>query len=375
MIREDEPVRQACGTDVDCILTQYRGLNIDVVLFSTVHAEQLHYQLFETWTPSKINEGSLALRQLSGLIGLRQRVLQIFNPVLTPGGLLDQKPFRPRSVRGTDAPVLAATSPAKPQLFAAILAGIGLFFFLPLIFAAIAVKKRIRFHRWKSTWIGLFFFGAAALAATEVELRWALPDQGAGWLTGLGGGVAWSAFVLANIRLAAPALPGLDRVAHRDVFRLLRAWAVVCGLRCTFLAAYYLPFALFVRAMTETGPLPRSMVILLVFPAVGLAARAWLGAWIRALALFLDRRLVVGDADADNPWHREITRYLRGSLRRTGWSIDERRLETMIFLPGQFEGLRCYGGGADVTRVVIDEQTLTLGIGGYDAKSEANGID
>ncbi|MEO1336207.1 MAG: hypothetical protein AAFV29_11215, partial [Myxococcota bacterium] len=261
--RRDAPVRRACGADIDCTLRRYRALDVDVVLVATAGVDVLRYELYETWTPSKMDEGALALRNISGLIGLRQRVLQIFNPVLTPGGLLDQKPFRPDVGDRRTPTSLTAPPPTRgldethrrwPDTTT--LLGIGLFFALPLVFAAFTSKARFRTLRWGTTWIALIFFAAAAspLAPTDIGsafLKVTLPL----WLTGLMGGVAWSGFILSNIRLAAPALPGLDRVAHRDVFRLLRAWAFVCGLRCAFLAAYYLPFAIAVRAMFEAWPI------------------------------------------------------------------------------------------------------------------------
>ncbi len=382
----DDSASDDCGPDPACRVRRYGRLGVDVVFVANADATALRYALYETWTPSQVAEGAIALQGAGGLLGLRQRLLKAFAPVLTPGGLLDQKPYRTRIGRAEPSTAIPAPDPAaivttvqptgaeaKVRDLAALLAAAAVFFFIPLIAARrlAATGQPLHATRWPSTWLSTSaLIGALALvAAREAELIppvvplsfGALEDRH--WAVGLLGGAAWGAFLISNVGLLFPALPGLDRVAHRDVFRLIRAWLFVCATRIVTLAAYYLPFALAISVATDGRTWSASTRFIVMVPAVGLGARLWLSSWTRALAVYLDRALVVGSASPDNPWHPEISRYFAGYLRRTGWALEPERLDAIIFLPGRREGLHCYGGGTTPARVVIDERVLGLAIG------------
>ena len=362
-------VREHCGADAACSAMFYQGSGADVVFIAIAGTETLWYELHETWTPSKVKEGVLPLAGQS-LIGLRQSVLRVFTPVLTPGGLLDQKPYRAQSSALTDLRRSAARFAALDvSLF---LAALALFFVLPLLATFLVVRgRRLKPWSWPSSWVAL-----AAVGAISVVQSFDIPAAAAGseelqWVLGLVGGAAWGAFAVSNLRLLVPALPGLDRVAHREVFRVIRAWLTVCAQRLITLAVYYLPFGAAVVMVSDRFDLSRETTLMVFAPAVGLGARLWLSSWIRALAFYLDGRLVVGEATADNPWHIEVSRYFAGYLRRTGWAVDPDLWDSLLFLPGRQAGLRCYGGGSVPARIVIDEQTLILAMGANeDERSE-----
>ena len=370
----DGSVGRDCATDRACAVDRYRAAGVDFVLWADARPDELRYELHETWTPSEVRRGGLSLRRGGGLIGLRQDLLRVFSPVLTPGGLLDQKPYRMRPERRIRVGVVRAGPLDAASALTVFVVALGLIFVLPVVFALLVVRdrRRVRPMRWTTTWVALLsaavavgvgFGGLSALPAAGPE-----PGQ---WLIGLLGGAGWGAFVVVNVRLLLPALPGLDRVAHRDVFRLIRAWLVVIVVRLVALVAYYAPFALgAVVALERWGWWPADAAVILLAPAIGLLAHLWLMSWIRALALYLDERLVTGEAGPDNPWHREVSRYFTGYLRRSGWALDPDVLDSILFLPGRQPGVRCYGGGGSPARIVVDERTLTLAIGA--AESEAH---
>ena len=373
VLRRNESVRATCDQDPACIVQQHRQAGVDVVFIATAEADAIRYELFETWTPSKVGRGSISLSGASGLIGLRQKLLRVFGPVLTPGGLLDQKPYRttasttPGSPPADRGPPPATTISARD--LALVVGGVSLLLAMPVVMALLVVRDRRRLmaSTWPSTWASITGIAAASIIArrgmTLTLFDWPTSER---WLLGLVAGGAWSAFVVTNLRLLVPALPGLDRVAHRDVFRLIRAWLLVCATRFVAVAAYYVPFAIATMVTARRVGLSREFTLILVLPVIGLVARFWLSTWIRGLAIYLDQRLVVGEAGPDNPWHREVSRYFNGYLRRAGWALDPGVQASILFLPGREEGLYVYGGGSSPTRIVIDERTLTLAVGATD---------
>ena len=370
----DPAVRRACATDRACVVARYRDAGVDFVLWAVAEAEELRYELYETWTPSEVRRGTVSLRGAGGLIGLRQDLLRVFAPVLAPGGLLDQKPYRTRPEHRIR---IGRLGPSAAERTAALFGALSIVLLLPLAFAMLCVTHRVRVRpwSWSSTWLAFAALAAAVAIGSGVR-----PDLVADelasrqWLLGLVGGAGWGAFIVVNVRLLVPALPGLDRVAHRNVFRLIRAWLVVIATRLCVLITYYLPFAVGLGLAIERFALPAGASVILLAPVVGLAAHAWLSNCIRALSLYLDERLVIGEASIENRWHREVSRYFTGYLRRSGWALDSDVLDSILFLPGREEGLKCYGGGSSPVRIVVDERTLTFAIGAADEDaSDAEG--
>ena len=347
--RRDRSVTDDCGPDPGCRVQRYQWAGVDVVFVADADATALRYALYETWTPSKVAEGDIALQATGGLLGLRQRLLKAFAPVLTPGGLLDQKPYRAEVGPLADVPASAAASPktARNRDLAALLAAMAAFFLLPLVVARrLAAKTRpLRAARWPSMWLAAFALtGAIALiAAAEsalipptVTLHLGALDNRR-WVVGLFGGAAWGAFLISNVGLLFPALPGLDRVAHRDVFRLIRAWSFVCVTRLATLTAYYLPFAVALSAANVALGLPSTIWSVAVVPAAGLVARLWLSSWMRGLARsFLDRapRPSVRAASLDNPVASGRSRATsRDTSVEPGWALEPEFLDSIIFVP------------------------------------------
>ncbi len=360
----DAAVHQACGQDRGCRLARYRETGVDVLFVMSVRADAIRYELYETWTPSEVDRGAIALGDISTLIGLRQRLLAVFTPVLAPGGLLDQKPFR------TSGRALSGVPAVRPDRIAALLAAVALFLAVPWGFAFMVLSDRRRLwsQRWPSLWAATGALAVAAALMLGAGDR--LTVGPSAWVLGLVGGAAWGTFFVTNVRFLAPPLPGLGRVEHRDVFRLVVAWLVVGGTRFIGLTLYYLPFAWVTFEMDEGLGLSSEAAMILLAPSVGLMARGWLSSWMHVAALVLDEWLVIGEAGPDNPWHREVSRYFTGYLRRTGWALDPEILDSLLFLPGEREGVRCYGGGGIPARVVIDERLLILAIGARDDRDE-----
>ncbi|MCG8423755.1 MAG: hypothetical protein MJE77_38145 [Proteobacteria bacterium] len=378
-------------------------LTPDIEMIGIVSGDSLNYVLYETWTPAQVARGSIHIGAESSLIRLKQETLDAFGPFLKQGGLLDQKPYLAGIQNlappgGTDADEsdtgnAAQVSPEigeQLRIAGWILFAAAWFFALPFLFTALALGDR-RFDRglWRLVGVPSFplamLVGATCLilasftwirgfssTATAGSAAALIPPVLSGqpatweWLIAVAGGMAWGWLVLATLRFVVPPLHGLDRVAHRDVFRLIRAWLIASIQRAVLLAVYYLPFAWALLWVVGFFDIPRSTAIIVFAPATGLLARSWFLSWVHGLTLYLDDRLVEGPATRDNPWHHEIQRYFTGYLRRTGWAIDQRLLSRILFLPGKRDGVVCYGGGLIESRIVIGEKLLVVAMGGLE---------
>jgi hypothetical protein len=189
------------------------------------------------------------------------------------------------------------------------------------------------------------------------------------------------------VRYAFPPLDGLARVALADLGRVLTTWGAACVERLLGLALLYAPVAWLVVAVGSQLAIPALWTIFLVAPALALCARLVFAAWVECAAALLDRRLVLGPATADSPWAREVSDYLIGYVRRTGWDLDPALLTRVRFLPGRArgagdgaagasgpkavgaalprggDGVVSYGGGATHARIVIDLPLLEMTMG------------
>src|SRR5262249_16320727 len=98
----------ACGADRECRLHADGPAGIDIVLFGTVTDDAIEYELFQTWTPARLDAGTIAIGRHRSLVALEHATRDAFHVVLKHGGLLDQKPYliapEPTTVSPTAAP-------------------------------------------------------------------------------------------------------------------------------------------------------------------------------------------------------------------------------------------------------------------------------
>jgi len=96
-----------CGADRACRLRAYRGAGVDIVLFGSVMDAAIEYELFQTWTPARLDTGTIAVGRRQSLVALEHATRDAFHVVLKHGGLLDQKPYlfarEPASATAGDA--------------------------------------------------------------------------------------------------------------------------------------------------------------------------------------------------------------------------------------------------------------------------------
>src|SRR5438105_1012514 len=80
---------EICGTDRDCRLRAYRAASIDIVLFGAVTDDTIEYELYQTWTPARLETGDIAIGRGESVVGLEHATRRAFHVVLKHGGLLD----------------------------------------------------------------------------------------------------------------------------------------------------------------------------------------------------------------------------------------------------------------------------------------------
>jgi hypothetical protein len=187
------------------------------------------------------------------------------------------------------------------------------------------------------------------------------------------GGLAWGALVAAALPRVAPPLPGLHRVAQRELGAVAAAWLGAAARRAVAAAILALAATGALAALAAQLGSPPLITFGALAPALALAARLAGRATVEVLALRLDVELVDGDASASQPWHAQIRAYLVGYLRRANLAVDEHLLDRVRFLPGRLTAAGAaagaevvvYGGGLTHSRVVIERAALEHALAPY----------
>jgi hypothetical protein len=351
----------ACGADRECRLHTYRGAGVDIVLFGSVTDDAIEYELFQTWTPARLDTGRIAIGRHQSLVALEHATRDAFHVVLKHGGLLDQKPYLLEREPTTAATADAAWSARALEILLAVLALLVLPFALALLggespatLVAMRTAKRVPLV------IAAVF---AAVIALDPQRIGEFVTAWAPLVAGIGG-LGWGAFLVFVVRTAFPPLDGLERVPQRELGRFLSTWCLAAFERLAVLAVGNAPLVVLVAWLGASLAIAPQWIYLVLAPAVVWLARLWFASWVECLAARLDRRIVEGPASHDNPWSREISDYLMGYVRRTGWDLDPRLLAKVVFLPGKrIDGVVSYGGGATHVRIVIERELLVMAMG------------
>jgi hypothetical protein len=377
-VAKQDVALDACGADRECRLHAYRGAGVDIVLFGSVTDDTIEYELFQTWTPARLDAGTIAIGRHQSLVALEHATRDALHVVLKHGGLLDQKPYLPegRSREDQDdqrerealarGPATASTADAAWSARALeILLAVLALLVLPFALALLGGESRATIVAMRSARrVALVIaVGIAAVIALDPRTIGELVTAWAPLVAGIGG-LGWGAFLVLVVRTAFPPLDGLERVPQRELGRFLSTWCLAALERLAVLAVGNAPLVVLVAWLGASLAVAPQWIYLVLAPAVVWLARLWFGSWVECLAARLDRRIIDGRASDDNPWSREVSEYLMGYVRRTGWDLDPRLLASVVFLPGkQIDGVVSYGGGATHVRIAIDRELLTMAMG------------
>ncbi|HEY6178729.1 MAG TPA: hypothetical protein VIX73_29965 [Kofleriaceae bacterium] len=359
--KQDVAGVDACRADRACRLRAYRGAGVDIVLFGSVTDDAIEYELFQTWTPARLDAGTIAIGRHQSLVALEHATRDAFHVVLKHGGLLEQKPYLLDREPTTARPADAGWTARVLEILLAVLALLVLPFGLALLGGeAPATLVAMRSARRV---LLVITAGVAAVLALDPQRIAALVAAWAPLLAGIGG-LGWGAFLVFVVRTAFPPLDGLERVPQRELGRFLSTWCLAAVERLAVLAIGNASLVVLVAWLGASLAIAPQWIYLVLAPAVVWLARLWFASWVECVAARLDRRIVEGPASHDNPWSREISDYLMGYVRRTGWDLDPRLLAQVVFLPGkQIDGVASYGGGATHVRIVIDRELLVMAMG------------
>ncbi len=367
----------------------YGRNGIDVVFFGRLSTDRFYYQIYECWTPARVENDSFGLDADMSIIRLKQKILRASTVFTKREALLEDKLHL--AVRGEDRAIAAPRAESEKDAvaltrglgFAAF--GFAIFLFVPIgLYLGMGrgrqtQRGRARFVRWLAPLIILFCVLGLHLSTNWLVHVWKYMDptghsgdavasfwakiSGGEWLIAVFGGMLWGWFAMAALRTAFPPIGGLDRIGHRQVLSMLRAWLMVCLQRMALLGLFFVPIACLVFWTVVSYPQYQRFTVIVVAPLLGIIFRGWWLAVVECCAVYLDRRLVEGPASTQNPWHRDVKKYFQGYLNRTGWLIEEKLLERLLFLPGNAPGVICYGGGITHPRIIIPAKLLHIAIG------------
>jgi hypothetical protein len=365
----------ACGADRDCRVRAYRDAGIDIVLFGDVGDDAIAYELYQTWTPARLDTGEIDIGRDHSLVALEHATRRAFHVVLKHGGLLDQRPYAdvpssaPFAGAAGGARVASAPAPTAHTSWNGKHIGLVLALFallaLPFGLALLGGESPATIARMRTARRAGCVIAALALAAAALDPR-RIGDAlaAAPWLFAGIGGLGWGAFLVSMVRAVLPPLDGLERVRHGELTRILATFCLAAIERLVTLAALYAPIVWLAAWLGTELAIPERWGYILLAPAVVWLARLWFAMWVECIAARLDRKLVEGSPTHDNPWSREIGNYLMGYVRRTGWDVEPELLATVMFLPGKrVDGVACYGGGATRARIVIERELLVTAMG------------
>ncbi len=345
----------ACDGSRACVLRRYGAAGFDMVMLTTLTEMQARYQLHQTWAPgrSRIGGGTLRTRN-SDEHQLRHQLRRLLDPVLRAGGALEKK----RAYRGAQ-PAAAAPVAVDRTRLNQILGLLVIVLALPFLFGWLATRNtdssamlRTRTLRWA----GAVVVGMSA--ASYASTVWSDQLAHARWVALIVGGMSWGLFAAAVAQSVFPRFGGLERVEHRDVFRLLRSWSALTLQQAVRVSLFYAPFFVAFWYAYQAVGLPRELALGIAAPVWGLLARFWYACVVENLSLALDRDLITGTGDADDPWHQAVSAYVLGYVKRAGWPADESLLEDVLFQPGTGDQVVLYGGGMTHTRIVIGRGLL-----------------
>jgi hypothetical protein len=360
-VAKQDVALDACGADRACRLRSYRAARVDIVLFGAVGDSAIDYELFQTWTPARLDAGTIAIDRHQSLVALEHATRDAFHVVLKHGGLLEQKPYLFEPAAATANSAGAAWSARALEILLGVVALLVLPFGVALL-GGQAPATVLAMRSARRVLVVIAAGGAIALALGPGRIG----DLVTAWaplIAGLGG-LGWGAFLVLVLRTAFPPLDGLERVPQRELARFLSTWCLAAVERLAVLAIGNAPLVVLVAWLGASLAIAPQWIYLVLAPAVVWLARLWFASWVECLAARLDRRIVEGSASSDNPWSREVGDYLMGYVRRTGWDLDPRLLAQVVFLPGkQIDGVVSYGGGATHVRIVIDRELLVMAMG------------
>lgn len=370
VVKTENPPDQACLTSESCFLDAYSKADIDLVMRGTVQPTKLDYQLYETWTPSLVETGSITVGFGSTLIDLKQQTLRAFRPILSSGGLLDQSPYM--RISGQETSDISSVDPSEPRkTLLLIVFGIALLMLgFPLLLVWLLARGP-RFQRLillPTFWIaailgGILFVLAATTPLVHIAGLGSLLETDWKWIIGLLSGGAWGILFLDFFRFTFAPLGGIERVGHRDVFRLVKEWFYASIQRLAFVALFYVPVGVGIFYVCRTLDITTGVAALIVAPSMALFARFWISLLIESLTIAIDDMLLAELPTEENTWNIELRRYVMGYVKRTGWNIDSSLIEKTLFLPARKKGIYSYGGGFIKNRIAVSEELLMLAMG------------
>lgn len=338
-----------------------------VVLDTTLSPGRLRYRITipSAGAQANVAAGVLAIEGKSRN-ALYSDVSNVLTPLVLPGGAVERLAYTGAEVSGGLA-IDGATSTVNTGGAVAGLVALALFLLAPLALGVVLWRRDKRplaaLRSLRGVRYTFVIWAALALAAVDVAADW-LPA--ADWPVFIPAGIAWGVFVAVLAQMAFPPFRGLERMEHRDVFRLIRAWSIVAVQRLATGLLLYGPFLVAAWWWCGVIGVPAHVTAAVVLPAVGLIVRAGFLVVVEVLAGHLDHQLIDGAADHSNPWEVAVRGYFSGYMRRAGAELPEALLRQVRFLPGKVDDVACYGGGFTHSRIVINPELLEFALAPYD---------
>lgn len=358
------PTTAACAHDTTCIVNAFAREGADAVFLGTVKGGEIEWVLYEASTNKPVENGTITLKHGASLVSLKQATLRAFAPLLMRGGLFDQARGGATAQARTKNVAHARSEATQTAWLLVVLA---LFTSAPLILGSFALQEdRARLARLPVVWasaastVGLIVVALLVLVEQIPARTLIEPSAALASLWGLFSGIAWGIVFWMAATYVVPPLSGFERVAPRDVTRLVWHALYATLQRSLLLLVAATPLVVWLSALASVWELPSSALWLGPAPVVALLAWLTLATWVACLTPVLDAAFVEGEVSRDNPWHHEVHKYFMGYVKRSGWDLDPELLSRVVFVPGRGEGVVSYGGAGSPARIVVSSALLKL---------------
>ncbi|MEM6732256.1 MAG: hypothetical protein AAF658_11920, partial [Myxococcota bacterium] len=369
-VRDRRDVEMECArSDQGCRLDVYGDAGIDLVLFGRVTTTRFAFEVWDTGMGQEVARGEFELAETPTVARVRRRVLSTMAPLLQSGGWLDRRSF---FLRPDESEVVLPPA----SLLRVLLSGVVATFGLPILGLWLWSRRReVSFGITRAGTLSLAVtaFGVLLLiatfiptgAGTSLEDAVARTTELAGFdrLAALLGGLGWGGLLVLNLRLLVPKLYGIERADHRALGQLLRAWSLAVLLRGFRLVLLYAPFGLGLWAISSWLDVPGETTWTLLAPLLGLAVYVWLFTVTDVLTQVLDTQRIEGTPNRDHPWHRGVSKYFDGYLKRGGIDVPPSVRKRLLFLPTGGPSVVSYGGGFSDIRIAVPVTMLELALG------------
>ena len=374
--------------EIDCILEIYKKLNVDALMLGKVDDSDIDYEIYDIQNESLIKTGSIDIGSGSSLLKLRMEAFAAFKSFIEKGGILDKRKYNSLAdikANETNDQIVQEKPNNKPNILVLLsLAGFTCFPYLLSLFG------KPRKHPERSKIVLRWFFPFQLVCLSVIGYQYALEANGSSsniintilsffdghyWILSGLGGIAWGCFFVLHYKIVMPNLQGIERIKPNNLFPLLQSCVLTIIIKTLVIATFYFGYFYGILMYGKHFSINQEIIVILLLPISGLYIFYWIALILDVFSMSIDVELSQGKLDFNNVWNMKVRKYFISYLKRNGVTLSKRVVDNIVFLPGDIQGVVCYGGGFSRPRITIEKDLIKYALGDIDEfKPEETGV-